>query len=470
VAREVPNKDGRCKTETGDCRSATFAVSQSDGQVVQISEDFRADFVDDRIKAQRTASELLEECYSDARRRAADAGADSDAAVRAMDDLVRCVEGGVASTIEKLNEEVAFQATVRKSIAERLENHTCLDATLNTTEDVHTAKWNYKGKTHVVHVKHDRPASRIHVVEGFIDDEECLAMEQAAEKGLHRATVADGKGGSRLSEHRKALQAGISVPWSEEANGNAIARLSRRVYDYTNHVLGLNLKEHGQEDLMSIQVRSSRFQAFLSLDVRRLSHLFVLVSYAVAVRRPRKAGRGAGSIHPALRRRLHRPCAQTRAKDGHDGHVLLRSRGGRYVKGGLWYLFQAAVHLTPYLGHTNFRNAGVHVKPERGNAIFFSYIDPETKIMDTGFTEHSGCPVFEGSKKIVTQWIRLGVDSENPWDSYNTLGVSKKDLAEYDSTAGEADLDDDEEAEYNDEDGEDEDEDDSFDDHEGDEL
>lgn len=86
-------------------------------------------------------------------------------------------------------------------------------------------------------------------------------------------------------------------------------------------------------------------------------------------------------------------------------------------------------------GHTNFRNAGVHVKPERGNAIFFSYIDPQTKVMDTGFTEHSGCPVFAGSKKIVTQWIRLGVDHDNPWDSFNTLGVKKSDLAEYDDTS-----------------------------------
>jgi hypothetical protein len=71
-------------------------------------------------------------------------------------------------------------------------------------------------------------------------------------------------------------------------------------------------------------------------------------------------------------------------------------------------------------GHTNFRNAGVHVRPESGNAIFFSYIDPQKLIMDTGFTEHSGCPVYEGEKKIVTQWIRLGVDHENPWDSFNT--------------------------------------------------
>ena len=35
-------------------------------------------------------------------------------------------------------------------------------------------------------------------------------------------------------------------------------------------------------------------------------------------------------------------------------------------------------------GHTNFRNAGVHVKPKAGNGIFFSYIDPETLLMDNG--------------------------------------------------------------------------------------
>lgn len=44
--------------------------------------------------------------------------------------------------------------------------------------------------------------------------------------------------------------------------------------------------------------------------------------------------------------------------------------------------------------------------------------------MDNGFTEHSGCPVYEGEKKIVTQWIRLGVDDENPWDSFNTRECS----------------------------------------------
>ena len=71
-------------------------------------------------------------------------------------------------------------------------------------------------------------------------------------------------------------------------------------------------------------------------------------------------------------------------------------------------------------GSTNFHNSGVHVKPVTGAAVFFSYMDPKTRITDNRFTEHSGCPVYEGEKKSVTQWIRLGVDKENPWDSFNT--------------------------------------------------
>jgi len=89
-------------------------------------------------------------------------------------------------------------------------------------------------------------------------------------------------------------------------------------------------------------------------------------------------------------------------------------------------------------GHTNFRNAGVHVKPRRGDAIFFSYIDPESKLMDSGFTEHSGCPVFEGTKKIVTQWVRYGVDSDRPWNSFNTLGIHQSELEGLEVDDGEA--------------------------------
>eukprot|EP01083_Nonionella_stella_P111619 327535_1 len=73
-------------------------------------------------------------------------------------------------------------------------------------------------------------------------------------------------------------------------------------------------------------------------------------------------------------------------------------------------------------GATNFKQVGIHVVPEAGAAVFFSYLGSDGRT-DKGLTEHSCCPVLEGSKKIAVQWLRLGVDTKNPWNSYNTLNV-----------------------------------------------
>jgi hypothetical protein len=189
-------------------------------------------------------------------------GGSERVALLAMEELASCVEAAVARKLEIANEEIAFQAQVRTDIAALLENYTCTDEGSVTTPDISTDVWlQGDGIERPVHVKLDRPASRIHVVENFISEEECKAMEDEAAKTLHKATVADGKGGSQYSEARKAMQAGIKVKWDREGDGDAIARLSRRVYDYVNHVLDLNIRENGQEDLMSIQV--SQFKSFL---------------------------------------------------------------------------------------------------------------------------------------------------------------------------------------------------------------
>lgn len=255
TAKEKPLNSGDCKNEDKVCRQVYFAVSENDDQLIRITKDFTIEFVDNKIKAKNEASQLLNACQARANERLDKAGGKKAEAVAAIDELVKCVEQGVAGTLERVNDEIAFQASVRRGIAAQLENYTCIDETLNSTDDVATKSWFHEGRFRAVHIKHERPASRIHVVENFIDDEECIAMEEAAKASLHRATVADGKGGSRLSENRKAMQAGIVVNWSKEKDGDLIARLSRRVYEYTNYVLGLDIKEHGQEDLMSIQVQ-----------------------------------------------------------------------------------------------------------------------------------------------------------------------------------------------------------------------
>jgi hypothetical protein len=221
---------------------------------VVITPAFEALLEDSNTKSQAQAGDLVQECHSAAKLKTS---LDPTAAEleKTMTQMVHCVEEKVARHLMQTTEQVAFQASVRRNMAEKLENYTCADPHHPTSTPVREEVWAGAADHAERHVQvmHDRPASKIHVVHDFIDAEECQAMEDAAEPILHRATVADGAGGSKYSENRKAMQAGIKVPWELEAAGNPIARLSRRVYDYTNHVLNLGIEEHGQEDLMSIQ-------------------------------------------------------------------------------------------------------------------------------------------------------------------------------------------------------------------------
>jgi len=220
-----------------------------------MNQDFEIVFEDDHIRAKQEAHSLVGHCHEVAKEKMALANGDADISMTIMTELVECVQAGVVETITRSTEELAFEAKVRKDMAALMENYTCADLELDTSPAVENTTWvSLKDeKLRNVQIMLNRPASKIHVIEDFIDEEECKAMETAAKSHLHRATVADGKGGSQFSENRKAMQAGIQVPWEKESAGNAIARLSRRVYDYTEHVLHLGIEEFGQEELMSIQ-------------------------------------------------------------------------------------------------------------------------------------------------------------------------------------------------------------------------
>ena len=213
------------------------------------------EFLDDQIRAQKEASDIVGNCQTKAKDQLMKAGTDTAEIQNSMDVLVKCVETEVAETLSRSNEEINFQSKVRTGMADLMENYTCADMDLNSTEALREDYWRgaRDRRNRAVQVLFDRPASKIMFVNDFISPEECDAMALAAKPKLHKATVADGKGGSHFSEHRKALQAGIAVNWENEDSGDRIAALSRRVYDFTNYVLDLDIKEHGQEDLMSIQ-------------------------------------------------------------------------------------------------------------------------------------------------------------------------------------------------------------------------
>ena len=61
------------------------------------------------------------------------------------------------------------------------------------------------------------------------------------------------------------------------------------------------------------------------------------------------------------------------------------------------------------------------VVPRKRQMLFFGYFYNESRVgvvMDNGWTEHTGCPLREGSKWIATMWYREGVSAERTWDWY----------------------------------------------------
>ena len=69
------------------------------------------------------------------------------------------------------------------------------------------------------------------------------------------------------------------------------------------------------------------------------------------------------------------------------------------------------------------REPAVAVAPRAGDAVFFSYLDAASGRMDVGHTLHSGCPVVEGDKWVLTLWFRKGVSAAEPWERFDPTGA-----------------------------------------------
>ncbi len=373
-----PSTSPSCGSMNGDdCGVQFVTVTENINQVTIVKEGLVVAHQDTATRAEYEASLTLEHC----RQAAKDDVARGYQMNAVMNELTACLEDAATDLMKQKNDEIAFESKIRMDISALLENHTCADPLRETTPPKEIRSWTHEDKpgqnvTRQVFILHDRPDSQIHALGDFISQEECDAITEAAAKKLHRGTVADGAGGSRLSEHRKAWQAGIKVNWEKEKDGDLIARVMRRVYDYTNNAVHYNLTIDGQEDLMSIQY----------------------------------FGKGKDSIESPDQYRPH--C------DG-DCDGLPHKAGGRVAT---MVMYCNAPELG---GGTNFQNANVFVKPQVGAAAFFSYLNAKTMYKEKEFTSHSGCPVIEGTKRIAVHWMRVGVDAENPWDSFNTLTIKR---------------------------------------------
>jgi len=337
--------------------------------VIHILEDMTVEVEDSHSKAREITNSITNICQTKVKQQIRTHDMNPNDAI---DAFVSCTSPLATRQFEEYNKQIKEGASLRTQLATQWEDYTCADQSLPTTTPKSLHNWNYQGKDHTVGVLLDRDEAKIHHIKNFISSEECAAIESAASSNLHEATVADGAGGSQLISSRKAFQAGVRVPWEKEQDGDVIAVLARRLYTYVNEATGYGIEEAGQEDIMSIQY----------------------------------VGRGVDDPEP----------------DRYMPHCDGQCDGLKFHHAGRVATMVMYCGSPDRGGATNFRNVGIHILPEAGNAAFFSYLGSDGTT-DNKLTEHSCCPVIEGSKKIAVQWLRLGVDEENPWNSFNTLNI-----------------------------------------------
>eukprot|EP00555_Chaetoceros_dichaeta_P006950 CAMPEP_0198255216 /NCGR_PEP_ID=MMETSP1447-20131203/5385_1 /TAXON_ID=420782 /ORGANISM="Chaetoceros dichaeta, Strain CCMP1751" /LENGTH=481 /DNA_ID=CAMNT_0043941535 /DNA_START=145 /DNA_END=1590 /DNA_ORIENTATION=+ len=427
--KELPStKTQKCKNgpegplQPDLCGVAFFTVNDNFDQVFYIREGLHIQHDDNHSLALSRANTLLEECEAGTIN-----AADDDVDAKGMvGDMARCITENLKFELNKSVEESDFQGKVRGDMAELLATYACGDAGMEATEADKTVIWNCPrhssatnggggGRRNLsVDVMHDRPGSKVHVIKNFVSEAECRAMEEGlpnvgggmrSSSTFSSSSSADSEEDSPSNEEdgERILKHDIGIPWEKEDENNPLTNVSRRILDYTNHVLHLDINEHGQEGLTSIQYASAAGTGPNIPSSSSGDNTQSTTRYEPVNAIPHCGDKCLGKPHRVGQR---------------IAGIVMYCRVHNQKDGG---------------GATNFHNFGAHHVPTAYSAMWFSYMDPETFRMDgDGYTEHTDCPVLKGEKRVVRQWIRHGVHKDLPWDEYEheTAEITMKQIEE----------------------------------------
>lgn len=293
------------------------------------------------------------------------------------DSILQCSEeneGGfarcVAKTIGKVEGrmERSQQRMIARNalVADRLRNYTCPDPTMRTSSPISLYGFNWPSTEprfrYNVSVLFQSSHAMIWAVDDFVTDDECNLLEAKQMPTMEHATVM-GDDGPMRSATRTAMHSGYDSHL-RDLQADPLWDLQQRILSLTNQHAGYNLTYAGQE--------------------------------------------GFTAIHYSKGTEYRPHCDSTC-----DGSVHLP--GGRIATAVMYCREPEAG------GGTSFSRANVFVKPKRLTAAFFAYMGADRR-MDSGFTEHSGCPVLRGEKFITVFWMREGVTLDCPAKTFDPSG------------------------------------------------
>eukprot|EP00928_Gymnodinium_smaydae_P071815 TRINITY_DN55298_c0_g1_i1.p1 TRINITY_DN55298_c0_g1~~TRINITY_DN55298_c0_g1_i1.p1 ORF type:complete len:416 (+),score=74.60 TRINITY_DN55298_c0_g1_i1:71-1249(+) len=196
-------------------------------------------------------------------------------------------------------------------------------------------------------------------VRGFASGEECTELMGYKEVQELTRAHTGGAGHTTTSSSRETLTANMFVNWNVE---NSLTKLSVRTFDLVSELLGEAVPYEGQEPV---------------------NFLHYVKGYEY---RPHPDGMSGVSSVPRGKR-VASTLVYCRAADEGGGTVFPQGQKISFL-------------------------------PRPGDLLFFAYNpDPHNDAI------HAACPVLSGNKTTLTQWHRLAVSIEEPWDRFENWGA-----------------------------------------------
>ena len=153
--------------------------------VITIGQDFEVTIEDHKTVARRKAQQSLQDCKDNK-------PLENETPEEQIDRLSACMEQKLLAALESTDEEIEFQSSVRKRIGQSWAHYACQDNNVTTTIPIQNETWTFQPSTstagrrvrssrHEANVMFESDYSRIERIQKLVTDEECAALEQAAQ-------------------------------------------------------------------------------------------------------------------------------------------------------------------------------------------------------------------------------------------------------------------------------------------------
>jgi len=172
--REIPSKkSGGCVHK--ECRKVRYTVTDRFEQKVIVNRDFTLTVKDDRERAYSKADDIYSKCQEKV-------GSDVDP-LESIELITKCVEEEITGDVINHNkEERSFHSKVHRTMADELVPYTCADVNKTQSTEVKNITWIYTDddgidETHIAKTLHKLPTSEIFVIDDFVTEEVCDALD-----------------------------------------------------------------------------------------------------------------------------------------------------------------------------------------------------------------------------------------------------------------------------------------------------